>query len=143
VTKLGEFSPNGWLFALGSCMKIREVALIFWPTFSGYALIWLMPKFGLGLILSEFFTAHLVTLLWWRIFSSNFVRCTAPCSAHACITSFRHYLALIRVIPSFGLSESVLVVCIFFFCAYFCSFYVSDFVFFLICTTLSSLFSHS
>jgi hypothetical protein len=24
VTRLGEFSPNGGLFALGSCMKITE-----------------------------------------------------------------------------------------------------------------------
>jgi hypothetical protein len=29
VTRTGEFSPNGWLFALGSCMKTREVDHIF------------------------------------------------------------------------------------------------------------------
>jgi microcystin-dependent protein len=29
VTRVGEFSPNEWFFALGSCMKITEVAHIF------------------------------------------------------------------------------------------------------------------
>jgi hypothetical protein len=29
VTRMGEFSHNGWMFALGSYMKITEVAHIF------------------------------------------------------------------------------------------------------------------
>jgi hypothetical protein len=57
VTRWGEFSPNGRLLTMGTFSKITEVAQIFELLFSksiNYLLI--LTKFGLGYILSDFFT---------------------------------------------------------------------------------------
>jgi hypothetical protein len=56
VTRLGEFSPNGRLFTLGTVMNPKR-SPNFCATFSrsvDYALI--LPKIGLGYILGVFFT---------------------------------------------------------------------------------------
>jgi hypothetical protein len=63
VTRTGEFSPNGWLFALGSCMKIREVDHIFWPLYSAARY---MHRFWQIVVWATFWVSfshtHLVTL---------------------------------------------------------------------------------
>jgi hypothetical protein len=56
VTRLGENSPNGWLFALGSYMKIPEVAHIFGLFVQMLSLSINFDKKGPGYILGEFFT---------------------------------------------------------------------------------------
>jgi hypothetical protein len=64
VTRLGEFSPIGWLFTLGSFLKMTEVAQIFgllFPNVSAtYVLI--LTESGLGNSWASFSQTHLVTL---------------------------------------------------------------------------------
>jgi hypothetical protein len=61
---LGEFSPIGWLFTLGSFLKMTEVAQIFgllFPNVSAtYVLI--LTESGLGNSWASFSQTHLVTL---------------------------------------------------------------------------------
>jgi hypothetical protein len=64
VTRLGEFSPNGWLFNTGSYLKITEVIYIFGLL---YTMVKFRDKFGekrIGLHFGWFFSqTNLVTLI--------------------------------------------------------------------------------
>jgi hypothetical protein len=80
VTRLGEFSPIGWLF--GQFLKIIPMTSPhFWATFfhgKGHALI--LTKNGLGYILGDFLKTHSVTLLESRAqgnswLEANFLAC--------------------------------------------------------------------
>jgi hypothetical protein len=57
VTRLGEFSPIGWLFTLAKFMKITEVAEIFFATFFPRQVSYAqsLTKKVLGHILADFF----------------------------------------------------------------------------------------
>jgi hypothetical protein len=61
---LGEFSPNGLLFTLGSYLKITEVAHIFWLL---YSMVKFKRKVGPKIVWATFWAifsqTHLVTLL--------------------------------------------------------------------------------
>jgi hypothetical protein len=59
VTRLGKFSPNGWLFTLSSLLKIAKKQL----TFRGY----LFPRWGFCINLDK----KLVGLYFGRLFLSN------------------------------------------------------------------------
>jgi hypothetical protein len=49
VTRLGEFSPIGWLFSLGSLSKITELAQILGQLFSNVPVMYLFwQQMGLG-----------------------------------------------------------------------------------------------
>jgi hypothetical protein len=56
VTRLGEFSPNGWLFTLGCFLKISEVAHIFGFLFSTVKVIY-------ALILTKMYWATFLAIL--------------------------------------------------------------------------------
>jgi hypothetical protein len=63
VTGLDEFSPNGWLFTLGSGLKITEVAPISGQLFPRYRLcINFDNKIGWATFGATFSQTHLVTL---------------------------------------------------------------------------------
>jgi hypothetical protein len=63
VTRLGEFSPNVLLFALGSYIKITEVAHIFGLLYSMVMVHEIiLPKNGWATFLANFFRTYLVTL---------------------------------------------------------------------------------
>jgi hypothetical protein len=57
VTRLGEFSPNGRLFTLGSilenCLKSPHFCASFYP---GMNYVIVLTKIGLGYILGDFYT---------------------------------------------------------------------------------------
>jgi hypothetical protein len=53
---LGEFSPIGSLFTLGSFVKITEVAPIIALLFNGKIYVLIISKTELGDILGDFFT---------------------------------------------------------------------------------------
>jgi hypothetical protein len=56
VSRWGEIRPNGWLFPFGSCLKITEVAHIFWLLNSVVKFMhWFRQKNWLGDILGHFF----------------------------------------------------------------------------------------
>jgi hypothetical protein len=56
VTRLGEFSPIGQLFTLGSLLKNTKVAQ-FWATFSmEKSYVFILTKIALGYTLGDFFT---------------------------------------------------------------------------------------
>jgi hypothetical protein len=57
VTRLGEFSPIGWLFTLGSFLKMTKVAQIYglhFPNVSATCVL-ILRKNGLGYLLGAFF----------------------------------------------------------------------------------------
>jgi hypothetical protein len=56
VTKLGEFSPIGWLLILGSFLKITEIAQVVVATyFRCKSFVLVLRKDGLGNTLGDFF----------------------------------------------------------------------------------------
>jgi hypothetical protein len=55
VTRLGEFSPNARLFALGIFWKMTEIAHNFGILFPNFRLCINFDKNGLGYILGDFF----------------------------------------------------------------------------------------
>jgi hypothetical protein len=66
VTRLGEFSPGGWLFTLGSCCENYSSSTNNWDTFFGSEIYVLSFK---GYTLGDFSQSHLVTLhgIYWKI----------------------------------------------------------------------------
>jgi hypothetical protein len=69
VTRWGEVSPIGWLFALGGFLKITEVAQMYallFPNESVMKLFW--QKTGWATFWATFSQTHLVTLFLIPIF---------------------------------------------------------------------------
>jgi hypothetical protein len=64
---LGDFSPLGWLFILGSFLKIIEEAQIIGLLFFSTRYVLILTKHGLGYILGGFLLTHLVTLELFRM----------------------------------------------------------------------------
>jgi hypothetical protein len=91
VTRLGEFSPIGYLFSLGGFLKITEIAQILVHGTS-YALI-LTKTTGWATLWAMFSQAHLVTLvLYHRAKQCPYINRPSVCKHLVCYL-FQSFIA--------------------------------------------------
>jgi hypothetical protein len=88
VTRLGEFSPIGWLFTLGRFLQITRVALINCATFFfGKCYVLILKKTGWTIFCAIIFTKRV-----WSLCSTiyYFLLLGIPSNSHLFLFCFRH-----------------------------------------------------